>query len=382
MDKKTTKILLVENDQDKYIISRDLLSEVKGRNYEIQRITSYQEALEAIGRNEHDVCLLDYCLDEHTGLEFLSEAIKNGCSIPIIILTGQEDREMDLGVMKAGAADYLVKGHITSSQLERSIRYTIERKRTEEALRKSLEELLKKHEELKKLFKKVEGSKKEWEKNMDCVGDMIMLTDSEGKIKRVNKAINEFTNKSYEEILGKHWTEIIYENDLEATNLYAGCAELLHRQTRKRYIFNAYPFKDGGPGSSGNAITIHDATAMKSAIKELVKSNRKIEDHREKLQIAFDEISSLIQNTVEQTDTGGRLSNPNLKKCYEIRNCDEENCSCHGRDALRCWQAAGTYCGGEIHGSFAQKYNNCLKCEVFKEATSDPVYQIGEQFNN
>jgi two-component system NtrC family sensor kinase len=43
---------------------------------------------------------------------------------------------------------------------------------------------------------------------------------------------------------------------------------------------------------------------------------------------------------------------------------------------------AGTYCGVTVQGEFAQKYGNCSKCDVFEQATSDPVYMIGEQFNN
>jgi len=85
-----------------------------------------------MGRNSHDVYLLDYRLGEHTGMDLLRKAVKNGCRSPIILLTGQGDHELDIRAIKTGASDYLVKSEINADLLERSIRYAIERKRTED----------------------------------------------------------------------------------------------------------------------------------------------------------------------------------------------------------------------------------------------------------
>ncbi len=78
---------------------------------------------------------MDYRLGEQDGLAFLREAISRGCDAPIIIITGQGDREVDITAMKAGAADYLIKGQFSAHELERSMRYAIERKQTEKDLR-------------------------------------------------------------------------------------------------------------------------------------------------------------------------------------------------------------------------------------------------------
>ena len=69
----------------------------------------------------------------------MREALAGGCRAPLILLTGQGDREVDLEAMKAGAADYLIKGQIDAPLLERTIRYAVERKRTEETLRENQE---------------------------------------------------------------------------------------------------------------------------------------------------------------------------------------------------------------------------------------------------
>ena len=81
--------------------------------------------------------------EARTGLELLREAMAQGCSIPIILLTGNDDWDVDVEAMEAGAADYLVKGQFGTRQLERSIRYAmgfaVERQKTLEALRLSQE---------------------------------------------------------------------------------------------------------------------------------------------------------------------------------------------------------------------------------------------------
>ena len=80
------------------------------------------EGLEAIGKGKHDICLVDYRLGSRDGLELITEAKARGCEAPIILLTGQHSRQIDLEAMNAGAADYLVKGDITEGLLARSIR--------------------------------------------------------------------------------------------------------------------------------------------------------------------------------------------------------------------------------------------------------------------
>jgi PAS domain S-box-containing protein len=90
---------------------------------------NFSTGLDAMIRNQHEVCLVDYRLGAQNGIELLRVAQERGCKSPIILLTGQGEHEVDLEAMKAGAADYLVKGRLDSGLLERSIRYALERKR-------------------------------------------------------------------------------------------------------------------------------------------------------------------------------------------------------------------------------------------------------------
>jgi len=133
------RALLVDDDEDDYVMTREMLSDVKGEVFRLDWIPSYHDALQAIRRGEHDVYLLDYRLGGNNGLDILREARGDGCGAPMILLTGQGDDAVDVEAMKAGASDYLVKGQIESSLLGRSIRYAIERAQALRALRETEE---------------------------------------------------------------------------------------------------------------------------------------------------------------------------------------------------------------------------------------------------
>ncbi|HZV36390.1 MAG TPA: response regulator [Verrucomicrobiae bacterium] len=123
------RVLLVEDDEDDYILTRGLFTEMKGRRFQVDWFKSYALGLEAMPRNQHDVCLIDYRLGAKNGIELMQEALARGCQAPIILLTGLGEHAVDLEAMKAGAADYLVKSQLRADSLERSIRYALERKR-------------------------------------------------------------------------------------------------------------------------------------------------------------------------------------------------------------------------------------------------------------
>jgi signal transduction histidine kinase len=137
MNDLQVKVLLVEDDKDDYILVRDMLSQIAPSRYALKWEPSYSTALAAIRNGGYDVCLLDYCLGDRTGLELMREATEMNCRAPVIFLSRQGDYQVDLEAMRAGAADYLIKSQINAPLLDRSIRYAIEHRRAEEELRES-----------------------------------------------------------------------------------------------------------------------------------------------------------------------------------------------------------------------------------------------------
>jgi len=78
------------------------------------------------------------------------------------------------------------------------------------------------------------------------------------------------------------------------------------------------------------------------------------------------------------------FSNPNIVTCWKLLDCKRNSCHLYGDDSpqMRCWQIAGTYCGGNPQGGFVEKYGKCSNCKVFKSSCPTIVEEMGEHFNN
>jgi PAS domain S-box-containing protein len=184
----TLNVLLIEDDEDDYLITRSLLSKAQVIDCDLEWVASYEEGLEAVLSNQYDACLVDYRLGAKTGLDLLQEAKAHGCRTPIILLTGQGDLKVDIEAMEAGAADYLNKNEIDPPLLERSLRYARERGEAEERIRKQAALL-------------------------DKARDAIIAYDMDGRVIYWNKSAERLTGWSKEEMLGEKARERLYEHD-------------------------------------------------------------------------------------------------------------------------------------------------------------------------
>ncbi len=119
------RVLLVEDDEDDYILTKTLVSARENANIRLDWVDTYEAALQTLASGQYDIYLVDYRLGEHTGIELIQEASRRGSPMPMILLTGQDDLTVDQSALELGAADYLVKGRIDAQLLGRSIRYAI-----------------------------------------------------------------------------------------------------------------------------------------------------------------------------------------------------------------------------------------------------------------
>jgi len=140
MNKRPLRVLLVEDNEGDYRLTREALGEITTFECEIEWAATYSAAKTAIAENSYDICLIDYRLGEQTGLDLVRETIADGYHrAPMILLTGQDDHAVDLEAMNAGAADYLIKGQMEAVVLERALRYALERKAAENHQRQLVE---------------------------------------------------------------------------------------------------------------------------------------------------------------------------------------------------------------------------------------------------
>ncbi len=236
------------------------------------------------------------------------------------------------------------------------------------------------------LFRQVEKVRMEWEIIMDRIGDAVFLLDRDDAVSRCNYSAKKVLDKDFSQIIGRNIWILLHQSGIDA--FHADKIEAHQKNTGRWFVLNFYELgetggdlRETGGERLGRVLTLYDSTALKKA-HELEEKNALISRSREELKTALDGISALIKQVVESKGFEVRFENPHLSRCYEMLSCKKEDCPCYGRGASRCWQKEGTYCGGEVQGAFAKKIKNCVECPVFRGATKDPVYEIGEHFNN
>ncbi|MEP7012948.1 MAG: ATP-binding protein, partial [Acidobacteriota bacterium] len=130
----TLRILLVEDDEDDFVVTRDLLAEIPDLDVALDWVRDSEVGLERVRSGRFDLCLVDHNLGFRTGVEFVHALCQLSGAPPAILLTGNASREVDLAGMAAGASDFLEKAGLTSALLDRSIRYTIQKQRAAEVM--------------------------------------------------------------------------------------------------------------------------------------------------------------------------------------------------------------------------------------------------------
>lgn len=128
MEPKSLRVLLIEDDEDDYVLTLEALSDTARAEYEITWCEDPAQGLAELRSGTHDICLVDFRLGGVTGVELIEAAGDALRQTPAILLTGRGDTEVDIAGMKAGASDFLVKGTFDSESLERAIRYAVQRR--------------------------------------------------------------------------------------------------------------------------------------------------------------------------------------------------------------------------------------------------------------
>ncbi len=134
---KPISVLLVDDDEDDYILTSAFFKELSGWNFKLDWCSTYEKAVDSLTNCRHDIYIFDYLLGSKSGLDLIIEAIRQNCQEPIILLTGKGDEKVALEALRIGAADYLVKSELEKTILERSLRYALERTKVIKALRQS-----------------------------------------------------------------------------------------------------------------------------------------------------------------------------------------------------------------------------------------------------
>jgi len=192
MNPDPLRILLVEDDEEDYLIARDLLADAGHRRDRLEWVRGLPEALAALARRAHDVVLVDHHLGPDNGLDLLRRARAEGLRGPFVFLTGASDHGVDAEALRAGACDYLVKGQITGPLLDRVLRHALERARIEDSRRESEER-----------FRLV----------ADATPALLYVADAEGRGVFYNRTWLDFRGRDAEAEAGLGWMDGLHPED-------------------------------------------------------------------------------------------------------------------------------------------------------------------------
>jgi two-component system, NarL family, sensor histidine kinase UhpB len=133
------QVLLVEDSPTDTLLIGEALTDVLDFRHRVVHAPALSDALAHTETTHFDVVLLDLGLPDSQGLDTLRTFHRQAPGLPVLVLTGLDNRSIGLLAIKEGAQDYLPKREIQPSELSRAIRYAIERHRAAMALKESQE---------------------------------------------------------------------------------------------------------------------------------------------------------------------------------------------------------------------------------------------------
>ena len=125
------KLLLVEDNLEDADFLAASLRRHNVSDIELSHVTSIKAAVHKLRMQRFDVVLLDLHLPDGSGMECVDAIQATESTVPIVVLSGQDDEEFALSILNKGVQDYLVKWEGETRAILRAIRYAAERKRSE-----------------------------------------------------------------------------------------------------------------------------------------------------------------------------------------------------------------------------------------------------------
>lgn len=125
---QSVKVLLVEDSSVHLTMVQGLLAKSETVKFDVLHADRLSTGLESLEREAVDVVLLDLGLPDSAGLATFQEFHQRAGQVPIVVLTGTDDLKVAAKAVEDGAQAYLVKGEVTPTQLNRALRYAIQRK--------------------------------------------------------------------------------------------------------------------------------------------------------------------------------------------------------------------------------------------------------------
>ena len=198
------RVLLVD---DEPMLLNSLCELLKGRGYHLVTASTGSEAILHLEKMKFDLALLDLRLPDYSGHEIMDFINANGIDMKVIVVSGDTGIDAAIGALKRGAYDYLRKPY-TREELLTTVDNALRQKRLEN--------------ENRNIAWQLECSEKLYRYLVDSSPDIIYTLNDEGRFTFVNDRAQHLLGYSPSELIGRHYSELVHEEDLE----------------RARYVFN------------------------------------------------------------------------------------------------------------------------------------------------
>jgi PAS domain S-box-containing protein len=199
------RILLIDDDEDDYLITRQMLAEARQGRFLLEWASGYEAGEARLAEDpSFDAVIVDYRLGARSGIDLIRQVVARQYPAPVLLLTGQGAYAVDVEAMQAGVAEYLSKDDINPTYLERAVRYAIERKKQEISIRNSEAHLLNSEERYRRLFTSM--------LNGFAVHEIICDADGKAvdyRFLEVNPAFEQMTGLKAADVLGKTVREVL-----------------------------------------------------------------------------------------------------------------------------------------------------------------------------
>ncbi len=189
MEDKTINVLLIEDNPDDAELIRRKLTKSVNRQFTVTAVISLKDGLAELSTSSPDLILSDLGLPDSHGLDTVTKVLQMAPNIPLVVLSGFDDEAVAIKAVQLGAQDYLVKGQMDSSQIERSLFYAIERSRLQGELEQHTEELKKIQANLFKI--------------LDKNADAIIVVSKEKQPLFINPAAESLFRRKKKDLLNK-----------------------------------------------------------------------------------------------------------------------------------------------------------------------------------
>ncbi len=190
-----TTLLHIEDNEDDQVILREHLSHTD-MEIQIESACSMATGLESLRRFNPDLVLADLSLPDSSGLETFVRLHDEAPNVPIVLLTGRNDEEFAVRLLSLGAQDYLAKGEVNRSTLLRTLRYAVERKRIETALKTALEDQYRDQQQIKR-------AEERFRVVVEAAPNAMVMVDQEGRIALINSQTEKLFGYPRADLLGQ-----------------------------------------------------------------------------------------------------------------------------------------------------------------------------------